>query len=152
MTKGEVWNTIVGNEKLGDLPNTSTTFDNKKITRLVEFAISDSGATTHFLVEGSPIINTRVAEHPVTIKLPDGSLVYSKRVGNLDIPWMPDHMTEAHIVPGLSHSSLISTKVFCDAGCKVFFDEFECKVYYKGKLNLADVTKRQRCGNCTSIG
>ena len=78
----------------------------------------------------------RVAENPITIKLPDGSLIYSTHIGNLDIPWMPDHMTEAHIVPGLSHSSLISTEVFCDAGCKVFFGEFEYKVYYKGKLML----------------
>ena len=102
----------------------------------MEFAISDSGATEHFLVEEAPTINMTVTENPITIKLPDGSLIYSTHIGNLDIPWMPDHMTEAHIVPGLSHSSLISTKVFCDAGCKVFFDEFECKVYYKGELML----------------
>ena len=49
-----------------------------------------------------------------------------------------DHMTEAHIAPGLSHSSLISTKVLCDAGCKVFFDGFECKVHYKVELVLTD--------------
>ena len=45
-------------------------------------------------------------------------------------------MTEAHIVPGLAHSSLISTKIFCEAGCKVVFDETECRVYYKDKLVL----------------
>ena len=49
---------------------------------------------------------------------------------------MTDNMTVAHIVPGLSHSSLISTKVFCDAGCKVMFDELECRIYYKGELIL----------------
>ena len=136
VTKREAWNMIIRNENLGDLPNASTAFNNKKITRLVEFAISDSGATAHFPEEGVPIINMRVAENPITIKLPDGSLIYSTHIGNLGISWMPDHMTEAHIVPGLSHSSLISTKVFCDAGCKLFFDEFECKMYYKGELIL----------------
>ena len=50
---------------------------------------------------------------------------------------MPNEMTQAHIVPGLAHSSLISTKVFCDAGCKVAFDEFECRVYFNNKLMLA---------------
>ena len=45
-------------------------------------------------------------------------------------------MTEAHIVPGLAHASLISTRKFCDAGCKVVFDEKECSVYFKGKLVL----------------
>ena len=136
VTKEEAWNMIRRNEDLDDLPNASTVFGNKKVTRQVEFSISDSGATAHFLVEGAPIINMRVAENPITIKLPGGYLIYSTHIGKLDTPWMPDHMTEAHIVPRLSHSSLISTKVFCDAGCKVFFDEFECKVYYKGELML----------------
>ena len=47
-------------------------------------------------------------------------------------------MTEAHIVPGLSHSSLISTKKFCDAGYTVFFDEYKCRVYFKGELLLLE--------------
>ena len=46
-------------------------------------------------------------------------------------------MTEGHTVPGLSHSSMISTRKFCDAGCRVAFDEEECRVYYKGELVLA---------------
>ena len=48
VTKGEAWNMIRRNENLDDLPNASTVFDNKKVTRQVEFAISDSGATAHF--------------------------------------------------------------------------------------------------------
>ena len=52
----------------------------------------------------------------------------------MDIPWLPHSITEAHIVPGLSQSSLISTRKFCDAGCKVKFDETGYKVYYQGKL------------------
>ena len=55
---------------------------------------------------------------------------------NLDIPWLPDALTEAHIVPGLSHSSLISTIKFADAGCKVLFDMNKCRVNYKGALVL----------------
>ena len=50
---------------------------------------------------------------------------------------MPHEMTKAHIVPGLAHSSLISTKKFCEVGCKVVFDETECRVYYKGELVLS---------------
>ena len=53
---------------------------------------------------------------------------------NLDIPWLPNHVTEAHIVPGLVHASLISTRKFCEAGCKVIFDANECRVYYKVNL------------------
>ena len=32
--------------------------------------------------------------------------------------------------------SLISTKTFCEVGCKVVFDKEECRVYYKDKLVL----------------
>ena len=60
VTKGEAWNMIRRNENLDDLPNASTVFDNKKVTRQVEFATSDSGAMSY----------------PITIKLPDGSLIY----------------------------------------------------------------------------
>ena len=45
-------------------------------------------------------------------------------------------MTEAHIMPGLAHASLISAKTFCDAGCKVMFDDDECRVYFKDELVL----------------
>ena len=45
-------------------------------------------------------------------------------------------MTEAHIVPGLAHSSLISIRKFCNAGCKEMLDKDECSVYYKGRLVL----------------
>ena len=137
MSKGEAWNAIINTNGLKELPSATTIFNKERVVRQVEFAISDSGATAHFLVEGAPIINMKEAKEPITIKLPDGSLIHSTHVGNLDIPWMPNHMTEAHIAPGLSHSSLISTTVFCDAGCKVIFDEFECKVYYNGQLMLS---------------
>ena len=50
---------------------------------------------------------------------------------------MPHEMTEAHIVPRLSHSSLISTKKICEAGCKVVFDEEECRIYCKDELVLS---------------
>jgi hypothetical protein len=82
-------------------------------------------------------VNSKKALHPLKIKLPDGSFIESTHTCNLDIPWLPAHMTEAHIVPGLSHSSLISTRKFCDAGCKVTFDADECRVYYGQKLVLS---------------
>ena len=93
MTKSEAWNTIVDAKELRRLPTAETIFNETRVTRQVEFAISDSGATAHFLVEGAPIVNMRVVDEPVTIKLPDGTLIYSTHVGNLDIPWMPDTMT-----------------------------------------------------------
>jgi hypothetical protein len=99
-------------------------------------AISDSGATAHFLLENAAVVNKRRAIQPLSIKLPDGTIIKSSHTCNLDIPWLPKQMTEAHIVPGLSHSSLISTRKFCDAGCKVVFEQHECRVTYKGRVVL----------------
>ena len=81
-------------------------------------------------------MNIKPATKPIAITLPNGKIIKSTHKCNLDIPWLPEHMTEAHIVPGLAHASLISTGKFCDAGCKVMFDKEECRVYFKNKLVL----------------
>ena len=105
-----------------------------KISNIVH-AVSDSGATAHFIVDGAPVTNIQKAEFPLRITLPNGHSIYSTHTCNLDIPGLPDEMTEAHIVPGIERS-LIATRKFCDAGCKVVFDMEECRVYYEGKLVL----------------
>ena len=132
----QAWQQILQANNIHNHPNAEQMLNTTKIQRAVEWAISDSGATGHFIVEGAPIVNKRIAQFPIAIKLPDGKIIRSTHTGNLDIPWLPHGMTECHIVPGLAHSSLISTRKFCDAGCKVSFDEDECRVYYKGQLVL----------------
>ena len=144
-TRHTAWQALIKQDSLNTLPRADTIFDVARVTRSVQHAISDSGATGHFLVEGAPVINMRIATTPVQIALPNGKVIKSTHTCNLDIPWLPEHMTEAHIVPGLAHSSLISTRKFCDAGCKVTFDMDECKVYYKNELVL--VGKRCKTTN-----
>ena len=122
---------------LMQMPRALAIFDTKRVTRSVKHAISDSGATGRFLVEDAPVVNKQVAANPISITLPNGKTIKSTHTCNLDIPWLPHVMTEAHIVPGLAHSSLIATRKFCDAGCRVIFDLEECRVYFKGKLVLA---------------
>ena len=56
---------------------------------------------------------------------------------------MPHKMTKTRIVPGVAHLSLISTKKCCEAGCKVVFDEEECRVYYKDELVLGGGRDKQ---------
>ena len=75
----------------------------------------------------------KIAYNPIQIKLLDGDIILSTHTCNLPIPWLPNEMTEAHIVPGLVHSSLIPTKKFCEAGCVVILDMHECRVYYGPK-------------------
>ena len=105
-----------------------------KIKIAVDMAIADAGATAHFAIPGAPVINKKIASNPLTINLPDGEQLHSTHTCELDIPWLPRKARQAHIVPGLQHTSLISIKVLCDAGCKVSYDEERCKVYLKNKL------------------
>ena len=82
----------------------------------IKYAISDSGATGHFLKEGVPVTNLQMADNPISITIPNGKSMIATHTCKLDIPWLPNHMTEAHIVPGLAHASLISTRNCCEAG------------------------------------
>ena len=97
-------------------------------------AVSDAGATGHFVLPGTPVTNVNISRHPLKINLPDGDCLTSTHTCTLDIPWLPNEANEAHTVPGLAHASLISIKILCDAGCKVTYDDDECRVYYNKKI------------------
>jgi len=105
-----------------------------KIKIAVDMAIADAGATAHFAIPGAPVINKKIATTPLIINLPDGEQLQSSHTCELNIPWLPRAARNAHILPGLKHTSLISIKVLCDAGCKVSYDDERCKVYFKNKL------------------
>ena len=133
----QTWQHLAQNGTIQDVPDTSLINNVKHWSNVIHYALSDSGATAHFLIKGAPATNIKIANKPITITLPNGKTIKSTHTCNLDIPWLPASVTEAHIVPELSHSSLISTRKFCEAGCKVIFDVNECKVYYKRKLVLS---------------
>ena len=88
--------------------------------------IADAGSTGTFVVPNAPVINVRPTTNPIKITMPDGDTIESTHTCNLNIPWMPEEMTRAHIVPGLAHSSLISIKQMVDHGAKVVYDKKEC--------------------------
>ena len=132
--RSNAWNTIMQTNNLHKLLMAVTNFNKRKVCRAIKYAISDSGATGYFLVEGSPVVNKQLVTDPLKITLPNGKVIWSTHTCNLNIPWLPDQITEVCIVPGLAHASLISTQKYCDTGCNVVFDVAECRVYYKGKL------------------
>ena len=97
-------------------------------------AVADAGATVHFVLPGTPVTNIKIARHLLKINLPDGDCLTSTHTCTLDIPWLINDAKEDHIVPGLAHATLISIKILCDAGCKVTYDDDECRVYYNKKV------------------
>eukprot|EP00804_Cyclotella_cryptica_P011472 CCRYP_016407-RA/>CCRYP_016407-RA protein AED:0.68 eAED:0.37 QI:0/0/0/1/1/1/2/0/374 len=114
----------------------SSTSNSINITLGTNEAIADSGATAHFFLPNVTISNKRKAEHPLNITLPDGEVIQSTHVGNLNLPGLGNSATLAHVVPGLTHSSLLSIKQLCDNGCHVIFTKQDCKVYRKAELML----------------
>lgn len=102
----------------------------------ITMGISDSGATGHFLQADAPVTNKQIATNPIRITLPDGNKIQSSHTCNLDIPWLPDAITAGHIVPKLSHTSLLATRQFCDNGCEVTFTKKICKVTIDGNTVL----------------
>ncbi len=100
----------------------------------VNWGLADAGATGTILLPGAPVINIRQAKTTLRIQLPDGNYIYSTHQCNLNILGLPPAMTEAHIVPGLAQTSLISIKQLCDNSAKVIYDDLACRVYVSKKL------------------
>ena len=119
------------------IPNAEMIYNTKRVTRAVKHDVSYSGATGHLLIEGAPVKNEKIVNKPISITLPNGRSIRSTYTCNLGIPWLPYSMTGAHIVPGLAHLSLMSTRNFWGAGCTVVFEEYKCRVYFEGRLVLS---------------
>jgi hypothetical protein len=98
-------------------------------------AIADTGATSIFVMTGTPMKNIRPATEPLTINLPNGDIVHSTHICDISIPGLPMILT-GHIVPGLSMASLMGIRVLCKAGCKVIFTDTKCKVRFNNKIIL----------------
>ena len=52
----------------------------------------------------------------------------------IGVPRLPKEAIQAHVVPGMAHTSLISIKVLTDAVFKVVYDAHECIVYFREKI------------------
>ncbi len=85
------WNSIVTQQELQELPNAGTIINTTRLKHAVEYAISDSGATGYFLVQGAPVANMEIAEKPITITLTNGRTIQSTHTCNLDIHWHTLH-------------------------------------------------------------
>jgi hypothetical protein len=97
----------------------------------VDKTVEDAGATGNFMLLGAPVTKISPTKAPIIINLPDGSQIKSTHTCEIDNPDLPNAARQAHIVPGLAHTSLVSIKMLCDAGCIVAYDNNDCKVYYK---------------------
>jgi hypothetical protein len=86
-------------------------------------------------MKNTPMKNIRPTTNPLNINLPDGTIVKSTHICDLEIPGLP-HVLEGHIVPELTVASLVGIKILCKLGCTVLFTDTACYVRYQGKVIL----------------
>jgi hypothetical protein len=98
-------------------------------------AVADTGATSILVMKDTPMKNIRPTTNPLNINLPDGTIVKSTHMCNLEIPGLP-HVIEGHIVLELTVASLVGIQILCKLGCTVVFTDTACYVCYQGKLIL----------------
>ena len=90
-------------KNLRDVPQIDIISDQQEVTRGVKWAVSNLGVTGHFLIAGALAMNITLGAKPIAITLPNRDIIKSTHTCNLDIPWMPGHVPEVHIVPSLAH-------------------------------------------------
>jgi hypothetical protein len=112
---------------------------------LKNWAILDSGATSHFLTLTAPATNITPTTKPIVAQLPNGECVTSTHTCTLDIPALPAAACLAHIIPNLASHSLILVVTLCNAGCDIAFTKTGCTISYRSRIVL--------CANkCTRTG
>ena len=100
-------------------------------------AIADTGASSHYIRPNDPHVKTNIPQQPITVGLPNGAQLTSTNDGcHLAIPQLPSNAREAHIIPGLTHSSLISIGKLCDSGCIATFNQRDVKITKNNELLL----------------
>jgi len=115
------------------------------IDTVKNWAILDSGTTSHFLTSMAPATNITPTTKPIVARLPNGERVTSTHTCTLDIPALPVAARLAHIIPNLASHSLISVVTLCNAGCNITFGKIGCTISYRGRTVL--------CANkCTRTG
>ena len=101
----------------------------------ITHAVADTGATSILVMKDTPMKNIRPMTNPLNINLPDGTIVKSTHMCDLEIPGLP-HVLEGHIVPELTVASLVGIRILCKLGCTVVFTDTACYVFYQEPLLL----------------
>ncbi len=98
-------------------------------------AIANTGATSIFIMKGTPVKNLRRTNNPIMVSLLDITKVSSTHICDINIPGLPTTLT-GHIVLGITMASLIGIRILCKAGCKVVFNNEKCEVFYDNDIIL----------------
>ena len=108
--------------------------------------IADTGASGHYIRPTDPHHTNGAIKAPILVGLPNGDCLQStNKECTLALMQLPTTARTAHIIPGLTHSSLISIGTLCDAGCTATFDSTHVKIT-KNDMTLLTGIREHRTG------
>jgi hypothetical protein len=86
-----------------------------------------------FLVRCCTVHRQQAAHTPLNVNMPNGTTIQLSHTCNLLLTDLPHQARQAHILPGLVHSPLISAGQLCDNECSVTFTQDLVTVSRNGK-------------------
>jgi hypothetical protein len=95
--------------------------------------VIDSGCTSNFLSATAPHNNTQEAHVPLSVDMPNGTIIQSSHTCDLLLADFPPQAQKAHILPGLVHNSFISVGQLCNNGCNITFTQEQITISRDGK-------------------
>ena len=123
--------------------NYSTSTVNPTNSKVIS-AILDSGASSHYLrpVDSTAASNLLYDPDGSTVTLPNASTITANHLAQLPLSnKLSPQAQQAHVLPGLTNSSLISVGKMCDDDCDVIFRRNEVQVL-KDKDAVSTFLKR----------
>ena len=104
---------------------------NTNLANIREWAILDSGASSHFLQVDAPLLQKKKTANPIVVTVANGEKASSTHEGFIDVPGLPTAARNAHVIPGIKHS-LLSIVPLCNTGCEVTFQKWGVSVEVRG--------------------
>ena len=91
-------------------------------TNLFNYAIVDSGTSSHMITPNTPCIN-KLVSNGLNIRLPNDTFTKSTHTADLDLPFLDKQAKNSHVVPAFKDYSLFSVPQLTKLGYTVIFDE-----------------------------
>ena len=88
----------------------------------INTAIADSGTTGNYLSSSAIVTQRKIAKHPISVKVANGTVIKSTNTGLLKNIALPLLARKLHLFPELN-KALLSIGLFCDSGCDVLSND-----------------------------
>ena len=98
--------------------------------------VADTGCTSHFFTPNARLINVRPVIQSLPVTTPNGAIINSSDVGELDLSNLPPAARIAHVFPDIASDSLLSISQLCDTGCTAFFTKDTAAIEFDGDTVL----------------